>query len=676
MLENNMKVINKKKLIIAISLASSALLINEAVNAATIDINYAISPQQQNHEISPLIYGINQRMPMLGNENFSFYRFGGNRTTAYNWENNWSSAGADWMHFNDDYLILDGSDQTQPAVSYTTFLDQEVKNNAKSLLTLQMAGYVAADGDGAVSEAEAPPSSRWIPVYPRKNAPFADTPDLNDNAVYTDELVNYMVQRYGRADQGGVWAWSLDNEPALWNTSHSRMRNGTAVGIKELVELGIATASAAKDVDSSAKIFGPALFGMAAYVNLNQKDDWNSNYASIYKWYVDYYLDKMREASDTKGMRLLDVMDFHYYSEATGDHRVTQANSDTRKDQEARLQAPRTLWDAGYVENSWIGTWMTDYLPVIPSIQNSINTYYPGTEMAFTEYNFGGGNDISGGVTQVDVLGVFGKLDVFAANYWLEHSDEDKYISSAFRLFRNYDGANSTFGDISVDAQMSDKENSSIYAATDSASGDLHVIVLNKSLDDDLHGTFQIVGDQQYDQAKVYALSANSTEIQYKGDINVSNNSFDYSLPQVSAYHLVLKPGTDNGSSDSQTPPDNGGESDNDSGDNGGSTDNGNTDNGDSGGSDTGDNGTDNDNSSGSDNSSDNNTDNGNTGNDSSDEDQNNNDSSGQQNGDSQEDGSTTTTSPETPKRSVSVGTVNPLMLLGLSFLFIARRRR
>ena len=39
-------------------------------------------------------------------------------------------------------------------------------------------------------------------------------------------------------------------------------------------------------------------------------------------------------------------------------------------------------------------------------------------KIAITEYNYGGNNHISGAIAQADVLGIFGREGVFAANFW------------------------------------------------------------------------------------------------------------------------------------------------------------------------------------------------------------------------------------------------------------------
>jgi mannan endo-1,4-beta-mannosidase len=127
------------------------------------------------------------------------------------------------------------------------------------------------------------------------------------------------------------------------------------------------------------------------------------------------------------------------------------------------------------------GQWRKEYLPLIPvSFRKSINTFYPGTKLAFTEYTYGGGNHITGGLAQADVLGILGRYDIFAAMHWLTGSSD--YISSGYRLYRNYDGAGGSFGDTSVFAGTSDKVNSSVYASvTGPADSSLHIVVINRS---------------------------------------------------------------------------------------------------------------------------------------------------------------------------------------------------
>lgn len=57
------------------------------------------------HPISPLIYALNSTAEIATTRQ-TVVGLGGNRRTAYNWENNASNAGADWHYRNHDYLML------------------------------------------------------------------------------------------------------------------------------------------------------------------------------------------------------------------------------------------------------------------------------------------------------------------------------------------------------------------------------------------------------------------------------------------------------------------------------------------------------------------------------------------------------------------------------------------
>jgi mannan endo-1,4-beta-mannosidase len=281
-----------------------------------------------------------------------------------------------------------------------------------------------------------------------------------------DELVNFLVQKYGKASSPtGIKGYSLDNEPALWPTTHPLLHPAKPT-IKEMMDKSIALSTAVKNVDSTAEIFGPVTYGFAENYHFQDATDW-SQY-SQYNTYINAYLANMKPASDSANKRLLDVLDTHWYPEvqgttiAGGKVRITEDNADPGVAY-ARMQAPRSLWDPTYQEDSWIGQWFASTaFPLLPKLQSSIDRYYPGTKMAFTEFDYGGKNHISGGIAAADVLGIFGKYGVYFSSRW---GDMTGYISTAYKLYRNYDGVKSTFGDTEIDATNPDSDNISIYAS-------------------------------------------------------------------------------------------------------------------------------------------------------------------------------------------------------------------
>jgi len=507
----------------------------------TKDFHFTVNPYLERKPISPMIYGANQTLTET--ENWAARRIGGNRLTGYNWENNASNAGEDWQNSSDNYLTWINDIPTQneniPAVVLTHFIDLANSYMDYTIVTLQMAGYVAADKNGTVTAEETAPSYRWDEVKAAKGSPFSQLPDLTDHTVYMDELVNLLVGRYGNAaSASGVKAYALDNEPALWPGTHPRI-HPEKTGCVELVNRSIEWSQAIKNVDPACEIYGPVLFGLSAYIFLTDYD-WN-DVKGKYKWFIDYYLAEMKKAEEANGRRLLDVLDVHWYSDAQGDERIGNASATSRKDKEARLQAPRTLWDKGYYENSWIGQWFKDYLPLIPVLQKSIDTYYPGTKLAITEFNYGGENDITGGIATADVLGIFGKLGVYAACYW-QMQDETAYTSAAYKIYRNYDGSLGTFGDMSVQAATDDKVNSSIYASINGEDpSELHIIILNKDLDNAANGEIQISGKTAYTSAEVWYFNAQTDQIQSSVvQPQIIDNILEYEIPKSSVCHFVL----------------------------------------------------------------------------------------------------------------------------------------
>lgn len=494
------------------------------------DMNISVNLSGQAKEISPYIFGINQYDNQDGYKNFTAnaIRQGGNRMTAYNWENNASNAGSDWKHSSDDNL----SPSDEPADCVQKLSAEAAANDiGYKLATLQMGGYVAADKKGTVSEAEAAPSDRWNKLVFKKTGAFDAEPDLTDGVVYMDEYVNYIVGKLGDSTSAsGIQAYSLDNEPALWSHTHSRM-HPESVTIKELSEKSIELAAAVKAVDPKAEIFGPSLYGYTAFDHLaddDTSDEWETiKSQNGYNWYLDSYLDDMAKAEKKNGKRLLDVLDIHYYSESS------------RVGVEDRLQSVRTLYEKDFAENSWIGQWCQANIPILPTVQKSIDTYYPGTKLAISEYNFGGAEDISGTIAQAEALGCFADAGVYFASLWGSGS----FLYSGINLYTNYDGKGGSFGDSLIPVKTDDVSLSSSYAAINGKDKSLvTAMVTNKSMTEQENAVISLENaGTEYEAAAVYAVYGESCEIRLIDIVeDVKNNKVEVELPALSAAMVVI----------------------------------------------------------------------------------------------------------------------------------------
>ena len=501
---------------------------NTANAADGYDMNVTVDLKGERKEISPLIYGVNQYTADLKDVTATAVRQGGNRMTAYNWVTNASNAGSDWKHSSDNNL----SDSSDPADCVQVLSKQAAKYNVNyKLTTLQLAGYVSADKDGTVTEEEKAPSKRWNKVVLTKNAPFADTPDLDDGVVYMDEYVNYIINKLGDSQSAtGIQGYSLDNEPVLWNDTHSRM-HPEPVTIEELSSKSIEMAKAVKKLDPKAEVFGPALYGYTAFDHLDddeQHDEWEKiKKENNYHWYLDCYLDQMHKASEESGTRLLDVLDIHYYSESA------------RNGIEDRLQSVRTLYEKGFSENSWIGQWCMENVPILPTIQKSIDTYYPGTKLGISEYNFGGGDNASGTIAQAEALGCYADQGVYFATLW----GGEPYILSGIDLYTNYDGKGGSFGDTLIPASTEDVSKSSTYAAVDADDdSEVTVMITNKDLNSSENAVIDLKNaDKTYKSAAVYAVYGDTEEIRLIDIIkDVEDNKVKAELPAFSAAMVVV----------------------------------------------------------------------------------------------------------------------------------------
>jgi Glycoside hydrolase family 44 len=534
----------------ATSGAFAAVMPGTAIPPATppaSNVTFNIDSTQDVRAISRFIYGMNFWDSAQRPANLTLSRSGGNRNTAYNWETNASNAGSDWFNQNDDFM---GGGNT-PNGAIAPGIASARNGNAGMIVTMPTIGYVAADknGGGDVNQTPNYLAVRFKQSLPRKNASFTLAPDTTDAFVYQDEYVNFLNQTYPGAFAAATNPIfiSLDNEVDLWHATHARLRgdavgqNGTNIGYAEVVQLTRDYSNAAKDVNPDVVTFGPVNYGWQGFVRLQNAPDHNN------RDFLDFYLQQMAQAELTDGRRVLDVLDVHWYPEAQGNNaagmatRITEDNTDSGV-VAARKQAPRSLWDPTYSETSWIMCCSGGPIRLIPRLRDKINTHYPNTKLAITEYNYGAGQHISGGIAQADVLGVFGREGLYAATHWRLSNNND-FIYGAFEVFRNYDGANGSFGDTSIRATNTDVVNASVYASVNAGNAARMVVVAVNKSDVAQTAGIAVTHTTQFHTAQVYTLTSANSAPRRQADISIAlTNAFQYNMPANSVTTLVLLP--------------------------------------------------------------------------------------------------------------------------------------
>ncbi len=530
-----------------ISAALAALLVcaslGGTVTAEQSASDITVYPSEGHKAVSPYIYGVNSGVD-LSTVSAKSFRLGGNRMSAYNWENNMSNAGSDWHNTADMYLITKAAQEFKQApggAALNALYEAKNGNVPYTLLTLQMLGYVSSSKRGQLKKDMTAPSEYWKKVVNRKNGDLSLEPDKKDDCVYMDEYLNYLFENVGKSDsETGIKAFALDNEPALWHHTHSLVQTEPLL-CSELIGKSIDLASLVKEMDSGAEVFGPSLFGYSAFDSFAGASDWTElKSENSYRWFIDYYLDEMKKAEQEKSTRLLDVLDIHYYTEAKGVCGERSCNHYDNDDcVKARLDSVRSLYDENYHEDSWITDTGAEFFPLIPNLQQSIDTYYPGTKIAFTEYNFGGGDHISGAVAQADTLGIFAENGVYFATIW--SFDENEYQLAAINMFTNYDGAGNGFGNTLVKSEY-DNEDISVYSSIEDDNENIvKIIVTNRSVHEETPVRITLSSDNKYSDAEVYSLYGDSSEIHCLDGIDkISDNSFEYSLKPLSVTEFIV----------------------------------------------------------------------------------------------------------------------------------------
>jgi hypothetical protein len=524
--------------------ASGATAAADSTSARAV-VTVTVNPSNK-HPISPYIYGVNHASSIDGLPiALTLDRSGGNRATAYNWETNASNAGSDYLYENDG--LVDSSKEPGAPISAAIAKDQ--KSGMASIVTVQMQGLVAGDENGPVSVANPPDMTRFKTViYQKKTVssePFTVTPSVSDGYVYMDEFVWALDQKFKGQNIFGAKPStqpvfvSLDNEPELWNHTHLEIQGKTGINADSYLAKTISLATALKKQFPDLVIFGPAHFGfMGMYSWFGELGPTPSGN----NWFTDKYLTALKAASTAFGRPLVDVYDFHWYPEATDStgKRISSLMGPTLTDDQVQaiVQSPRSLWDKTYKENSWITNDVIGQpIALLDRLQTRIDAEYPGMKLALTEYDNGGGLHIAGTIAQADNLGVFGARALFAANMLLL-APKEPYPLAGFRAFRNFDGANHHFGDISIEAISSNAANVAVYVSTDSSrSGRVVMVAINRS---PLDQVTSITGQPLSGAAHLFQMTAATAAKQdiirpvAAGVQPVSGSSITLTLPALS----------------------------------------------------------------------------------------------------------------------------------------------
>jgi hypothetical protein len=535
----------------------SALLVVtclEEVDAFTL----AVDARGEGRPISPYIYGVSYppSLAYIKAGGFGLIRWGSTGASTYNWKAHASNKGEDWFFSNGKGM------KSHDPMTPCDFLQRGAEAGAAVLLTIPALGWVAKDTTSySFSVAKYGPQEATRPDRPdagnglrpdrqpiRGNSPsdamvpaFAARRGGEPPAtVFADEWIKSLQQ----GCKGQVAFYAIDNEPEIWHIKHRNVHPRPA-GYDEILHTFIEYAGMVKGEAPNTLVSGPVINGWYNYWSSEVPGDKTAHGGQDF---LPWFLQQVRAYDQAKSGRSLDILDVHFYpSELFWSNRTDPATN------ALRLRATRSLWDPSYDDETALGRSRANHhqpdptrLMLIPRLNGLLDQAYPGTRLGITEWNFGGGHQINGGLATAEVLGILGREGVFMASHWQGprgYPDETWPSFQAFRLFRNADGNGIGFGDRSLPASSTDWGRLSVFAAKVQRDGKLTLVAINKDSERDVTATIALSNFRPARQASVYRLSAvNPSSILKEPELAVPGPIFTATFPRYSATLLVLYP--------------------------------------------------------------------------------------------------------------------------------------
>ena len=527
-----------------ISLGTNALT---AGTNATIAI--AVDALANRHSISPLIYGTAfATSNQLADLNFTMNRSGGNSETRYNWQLNAHNHAADWY-----FESIDDGNAT-PGATADAFVANSKNGGAQAMITIPMIGWMPrlgpsrsklwsystnkygpqTDSDIHNAPYNNPDAGNGISITNNTHITWNNPNDANfpTNVAFQQAYVQHLLGQWGSSTNGGVGFYIMDNEESIWFSTHQDV-HPVGPTMQEIRDDFFTYASMVKSNDPNALVCGPEEWGWNGYLysGYDQQNPGYTDRVANGGWdYMPWLLNQIHQHDLGTGYRLLDYFTLHCYPQE-GDVGSTDVSPSTEL---LRNQSTRVFWDSNYVDPSWIN----QVIMLIPRMKSWVTTNYPGTKIGVTEYNWGAETNINGAVAQADLLGIFGREGLDLATRWTTPANTSPTYK-AMKLYRNYDGNKSTFGDTSIRTIVPNPDNLSAFGAVRTSDGALTLIVINKDINNASPITAGITNINTAGTVQRWQLTSANT-INHLANIALTNRVLSDLLPAQSITLYVL----------------------------------------------------------------------------------------------------------------------------------------
>lgn len=528
--------------------------------AVLVTTTIVVDPTQDRVAISPYIYGRNGGLSdnpgaPLSAAQWQFLKDSGvrmlrenagNNATKYNWKLKLTSH-PDW--YNNVYA----HDWDFAATSL-----QQNLPGVQGMWAFQLIGKAASSTSANFSDWNYNRSQWWSGVGQNLAGGGTVNPAGGHDALVEGDTSKYLVDwtaddttgildHWFRPTSGGaqgnglgldrapVRYWSMDNEPEIWEGTHDDVMP-VQCSAEEFMQRYFAVAKKARAKFPEIRLCGP--------VPANEWQWYNWKGSTVlaadgkrYCW-LEYFIKRVGEEQKATGIRLLDVLDIHYYPGSSDPATIVQLH--------------RTFFD-----RNWVHPEANGVHNVGGSWDNSVNKEYIfGRCEEWLQSHLGKDHGVGLGVSETGIaldsppvtavwyastMGEFMRngVELFTPWSW------QKGMWEVLHLYSRYNYSTS------VSATSADETLVSAYATSDEATGNIALVLVNRELTAARDVRVSIAGDAlpdgAYDTLRLSNLPSTETFVSHTqnalvaGSVNLTGNTLSTSLPPLSITTVLLR---------------------------------------------------------------------------------------------------------------------------------------
>lgn len=515
----------------------------------TAQVTVTVDLSKQTHAVSPYLYGRNNSLSADPGSTFTpewtrlkdaqvrfFREGGGNNSTKYNWRRKISSH-PDW--YNNVYA----NDWSFAARS----LQQNIPT-AQGMWSFQLIGKAARTNAANFNDWGYNGSQWWIGVNQNlagggqpntsggTKAQVEGNPNLyleNWTADSTTLILNEWFNNLS-LNKNQLQYWSMDNEPEIWYGTHDDVMP-TQLSAEDFMQRYFAVAKKARERYPEIKLVGPVPANEWQWYNWSNGPI--SSGGKNYPW-LEFFIKRIAEEQAASGVRLLDVLDIHFYPETNQASEIVQLH--------------RVYFDKNFVypgangvknvNGSWDPSQNKEY--ILERCKDWLVKYIGaghGVKMSVTETGINNLNASTTAVWYASTIGEFMKqpeMEIFTPWSWYNGMWE------VLHLYSRYNKS------LFIPATSSEEEFVSAYPTINQAGDSISLVLINRSLNTAKATTVSFnrftLNDQPFSTLRLSNLPSSETFTSHSvnalqsSTVSSTGNQITLSLPALSTTTIIL----------------------------------------------------------------------------------------------------------------------------------------